>query len=226
GCLTPDADPQHLEAAESGLPPLLGRRAADEDLVDDDPGTGLRHCGDTRDPRRLQGAELRPYDDLTVRSELDPRRRRLHGHRHRLDQRVGPERQPGIRQDHLQAPGDTRLAGAGAAVEHDHLDWHGATVPALCRTVALDGVAGGLADVAAADRRGPNRRMSRPTGAQVGASLVLVGTGSGRGWITAGAAMPPAFESPAVPPRPRRQLRTGAMLLPSVDHPVSQKARR
>jgi hypothetical protein len=38
GCLTPDADPQHLEAAESGLPPLLGRRAADEDLIDDDPG--------------------------------------------------------------------------------------------------------------------------------------------------------------------------------------------
>src|SRR5690348_7147119 len=24
GCLTPDADPQHLEAAERGLPPLLG----------------------------------------------------------------------------------------------------------------------------------------------------------------------------------------------------------
>jgi hypothetical protein len=94
-CLTPDADPQHLEGAECVLPPLLGRRAADEDLVDDDPGAGLRHRGDTRDPRRLQGAELRPYDDLAVRSELDPRRRRLHGHRHRLDQRVGPECQPG-----------------------------------------------------------------------------------------------------------------------------------
>src|SRR5205807_233928 len=60
--LTPNADPQHLQRAECVLPPLLGRRAAEEDLVDDDPGAGLRHRGDTRDPRRLQGAELRPSD--------------------------------------------------------------------------------------------------------------------------------------------------------------------
>ena len=60
-----------MQRAERVLPPLLGHRAAEEDLVDDDPGAGLRHRGDTRDPRRLQGAELRPHDDLAVRSERD-----------------------------------------------------------------------------------------------------------------------------------------------------------
>ena len=38
------------------------------------PALAVRHRGDTRDPRRLQGAEFRPDDDLTVRSELDPGR--------------------------------------------------------------------------------------------------------------------------------------------------------
>ena len=65
---------------------------------------------------------------------------------------------------------------------------------------------------------------ARPVGSQVDAGLV--GTGSGQNRIMAGAAGPPALESPAVPARPRRQLSAGAMLLPGVDHPVPQKARR
>jgi len=130
GGVTPDGDPQHRPRAECVLPPLLGRRAADKDLVHDDPGSGSGHRGDPRDPRRLQGSELRPDDDLAVLGELDTRRRRLQRRRHRLDQVVGPEGQPRIRQDRLQAPGDSRLARAGPAVEHDHLSCHVATVPA------------------------------------------------------------------------------------------------
>jgi hypothetical protein len=75
--LTPDADPQHLQGAKRVLPPLLGRRTAEEDLIDDDPGTGTGHRSDPFHPRSLQHAELRRDDDLTVRSELDPRGRRL-----------------------------------------------------------------------------------------------------------------------------------------------------
>jgi len=53
---------------------------------------------------------------------------------------------------------------------------------------------------------------SRPVGSQVGASLV--GAGAERSRITAGAAGPPALESPAAPGRPRRQLAGGALLIP------------
>ena len=64
----------------------------------------------------------------------------------------------------------------------------------------------------------------RPVGSQLDAGLV--GTGSGRSQITAGAAGQPALESPAVPTRPRRELLAGAPFLPGVGHPVPQKARR
>jgi len=36
--LAPDADPQHGQSAQSLQPPLLGRRSAEEDVIDDDPG--------------------------------------------------------------------------------------------------------------------------------------------------------------------------------------------
>jgi hypothetical protein len=61
-------------------------------------------------------------------------------------------------------------------------------------------------------------------GSQVDAGLG--GAGSGRSRITAGAAGPPALKSAAVPARPRRQVPAGGPLLPGVDYPVPQKARR
>jgi hypothetical protein len=51
---------QHLKSRKCRLPPLLGGRNAQEDLVDDDPGSDLRHRDDSLDPRRLQRAEFRP----------------------------------------------------------------------------------------------------------------------------------------------------------------------
>jgi hypothetical protein len=42
GGVTPDGDPQHRQCAERVLPPQLGRLAADEGLVHDDPGPGIR----------------------------------------------------------------------------------------------------------------------------------------------------------------------------------------
>jgi hypothetical protein len=97
---------QHLKSRKCRLPPLLGGRTAQENLVDDDPGSDLRHRGDSLDPRRLQRAEFLADAHFAVRGDLDPGRRGLHGRRHRLGQRVGPESQPGIRQHGLQAPGD------------------------------------------------------------------------------------------------------------------------
>jgi hypothetical protein len=41
--LAPDADPQPRQRAKCRLPPLLGRRATEEDLINDDPGPGTRH---------------------------------------------------------------------------------------------------------------------------------------------------------------------------------------
>ncbi len=64
--LAPDADPQHLQCAKRLLPPLLGGRTAEEDLINHDRGTGTGHRSDPFDPRRLQRPELRPDDDRTV----------------------------------------------------------------------------------------------------------------------------------------------------------------
>ncbi|PWK82465.1 hypothetical protein C8D88_11358 [Lentzea atacamensis] len=63
--------------------------------------------------------------------EPDPLGPELQPWRHHVDQRVDPDRQPGLRQHGLQTPGDPRLAGAGPAVENDHLHarGHGPTVP-------------------------------------------------------------------------------------------------
>ena len=58
------------------------------------------------------------------------RHRRLRGRRHRPDQRVGPEGEPRIRQDSLQAPCDPGLPRAGPAIENDHLSRHRRQVPA------------------------------------------------------------------------------------------------
>ncbi len=128
--VTPDADPQHPQFAQSFLPSPLRVRSAEEDLIDDDPGARTGHRGDPLDPRRLQRPELRPDDHLSVRSELDPAVRRLHGGRHRLNQHVCPKGQPRIRQDRLQTPNDPGLPRTGTAVENDHLSRHRATVGA------------------------------------------------------------------------------------------------
>src|SRR5581483_7965718 len=48
--LAADADPQDRQRRERVLPPLLGLAAAEEDLVDDDPGSVPRHLGDPPDP--------------------------------------------------------------------------------------------------------------------------------------------------------------------------------
>ncbi len=64
--VTPDADPQHRQRAQRRLPPQLRRRTTEEDLINDDPGTGMRHRRHPFDPRRLECAELRPEDDRTV----------------------------------------------------------------------------------------------------------------------------------------------------------------
>jgi hypothetical protein len=39
--VAPDADPQHGQPGQGFLPPLLGRRSAEEDVIDDDPGARL-----------------------------------------------------------------------------------------------------------------------------------------------------------------------------------------
>jgi hypothetical protein len=104
--LAPDTDPEHVKRVERVLPPPLGRRAAEEDLIDDDPRPGPRHRRDPLDPRRVQGAEFRPDDDLAIGGELDSIGRRPPGRGHRLDQRVHPECQPRLRQDRLQAARD------------------------------------------------------------------------------------------------------------------------
>src|SRR5271165_558848 len=147
----PDTDPEHPQAVKRRQPPLLGRRAAEEHLVKDDPGAAARHRGDTRDPRCLQRAERRPDDDLAVRSELDTRL--LRGRGHRLDQGVRSEGEPWIRQDGLQAPGDAGLSRTGPAVENDHLSRHRATVPAVLTVARRQGSSVSNFDMSWCDRR-------------------------------------------------------------------------
>jgi hypothetical protein len=97
--VTPDTDPQHPQVTQSLLPSLLRVRSSEEDLIDDDTSARTGHRGDPLDPGRLQHPELRPDDHLSARGELDPRIRSAHSRGHRVNQRVGPESQPRIRQD-------------------------------------------------------------------------------------------------------------------------------
>jgi hypothetical protein len=99
--LASDADLEHLQPNKSLLPPLLGRRPTEEDVIDDDSSAGTNHCGDPVHPRRFQRPELRPDTHPAIRGELDPRIRCLHGRGHRLDQRIDPDGKPWIRQDRL-----------------------------------------------------------------------------------------------------------------------------
>jgi len=123
------------------------------------------------------------------------------------------------------------LKGVPADIQIDDLHQLGRLLRAAAAGDLLCGARYGLC-TAKCPQTPPGRAPPvppRPVGAQVGPGLV--GPGSGRSWITAGAAgLPalesPALESPAVPARPRRQLPAGATLLPGVDHPVPQKARR
>jgi hypothetical protein len=66
GAVTADADPQHPQRAKRLLPPLLGRGTTEEDLVNDDPGSGMSHRSEPGDPGCLKPAELRPDDDLAL----------------------------------------------------------------------------------------------------------------------------------------------------------------
>jgi hypothetical protein len=129
--LAPDGDPQNVQSGESLLPPLLGHRSAEEDLIDDDPGARTSYRGDPAHPRRFQTSEPWPDTHPAIRGELDACIGCLHGCWHGLDQHVVPDGKPRIRQDRLETPGDPGFARTGSAIQHDHLSCHGATVEAL-----------------------------------------------------------------------------------------------
>ena len=105
-----------------GADTLLGTRATEEDVVENDPRARMCHGGDAGHPGRLDRAERVAHDDLASLTEVDP----ATGGRQRIDEIVDSEPDPRLRENSLQAAGDARLAGARAAVEDDHLRRHGA----------------------------------------------------------------------------------------------------
>src|SRR6185295_12157345 len=84
------ADPQHGEAGEVGAGALLGGRAGEEHVVEDDPGARPGHGGDAGHPGRLERAERLADDDLAVSTEVDP----ATAGRQRVDEIVDSEPDP------------------------------------------------------------------------------------------------------------------------------------
>ncbi len=104
----PRAAPADMRGGGPGALHRLGLRGVHLQVIDHAPVDHIllrrRHPDDPitsepLNPCRFQHPELRPDDHLSVRSELDPGIRCLHGRGHRLNQCVGPEGQPRIRQD-------------------------------------------------------------------------------------------------------------------------------
>lgn len=101
---------------------LLRGGAAEEDVVDDDPGPGTGHGGYARHPGGFHLAEEFADGDLPLGAERDARASGVQqGWRERRDEVVNAEPEPWPGEDRLQAAGDGGLPGTGAAVEHDDL---------------------------------------------------------------------------------------------------------
>jgi hypothetical protein len=95
------ADPQDFEALQMRASAFLGGGAAQEHVIEDDPGAGPGHGRHAGHPRGLDLAEAATDGDLTIPLKGDARTRVEQRRRQRIDEVIHAEPDPRLRQDGL-----------------------------------------------------------------------------------------------------------------------------